>query len=321
MKKALVCGAGGFIGWHLVKRLKEEGFWVHGVDARQSRYKKTYADNFTIQNLGDLDSCKSLFLNTKYDEVYQLAADMGGAGFVFTGDNDARIMHNSAVINLNMVECCKLYKVGKVFYSSSACVYPHPNIDSLDYNESAAYPAQPVNEYGWEKLFSERLYLAYHRNYDLGVRIARFHTIFGPYSTWTGGREKAVAAICRKIAMAPSGGTVEIWGDGKQTRSFLYIDDCIEGIRRLVQSDFIGPVNIGSKEMVSIDTLVSYIAQIAKKTIHIKHIDGPLGVKGRISDNSLIKEKLGWEPTYDLRLGLSKIYSWIKEQVDNEPKC
>jgi nucleoside-diphosphate-sugar epimerase len=318
MKKALVCGAGGFIGSHLVKRLKKEGYWVRGIDLKYPEFGETNADDFVIGDLRDLYICKYV-TDIKFDEVYQLAADMGGAGFVFTGENDADIMRNSATINLNMVDTCYKRNIKKMFYSSSACVYSEYNQmdpDNPKCSEDSAYPAAPDSEYGWEKLFSERLYLAYHRNYGMEVYIARFHNIFGPEGTWTGGREKAPAALCRKVAMAPDGGEIEMWGDGKQTRSFLYIDECLEGVRRLMNSNFVGPVNIGSEEMVTINQLAEIIMDITGKKLFIKHIPGPLGVRGRNSDNKLIQEKLGWKPTMKLKEGLKITYEWIKEQIE-----
>lgn len=321
-KIALVCGAGGFIGGHLVKKLKDEGFKVVGADLKKPQFGKTEADKFLVGDLTDQKFVNKVF-NQKYDEVYQLAADMGGAGYIFSGENDANIMTNSALINLNVLRKAVETKVGKIFYSSSACIYPEHN--QLDPNnpklsEESAYPAAPDSEYGWEKLFSERLFLAYHRNFGLEVRVARFHNIFGPKGTWTGGREKAPAAMCRKIAEAKPGGTIEIWGDGKQTRTFLYVDECLNGVRRLMDSDFIGPVNIGSEEMVSINELAEMVMKIADKKVKIKHIKGPLGVRGRTSDNKLIKKKLGWKPTSKLEDGLRETYSWISEQVDKSAK-
>lgn len=318
MKKALVCGAGGFIGGHLVKKLKGEGFWVRGVDLKEHEFSETAADEFVVGDLRDPEVVAKV-LNHNFDEVYQLAADMGGAGFIFTGDNDADIMHNSALVNLNIVHRAKEMSVKKIFYSSSACVYPEHNqldADNPTTEESSAYPAAPDSEYGWEKLFSERLYLSFARNHGLDVRVARFHNIFGPEGTWTGGREKAPAAMCRKVAETEDGGTIEMWGDGKQTRSFLYVDECLEGVRRLMDSDFTGPVNIGSEEMVTINQLVEIVADIAGKKININHIDGPLGVRGRNSDNRLIKDKLGWAPSRKLKDGLEKTYEWISEEVD-----
>lgn len=320
MKKALVCGAGGFIGAHLVKRLVKEGYWVRGVDLKYPPFAETAAHDFVIGDLRDPQICRYV-VDQPFDEVYQLAADMGGAGFVFTGDNDADIMHNSALINLNMLEASWKRNVKKIFYSSSACIYPKYNQEDPDNPKTAeesAYPAMPDSEYGWEKLFSERLYLAFHRNYGMNVRIARFHNIFGPEGSWNDGREKAPAAMCRKVAMAEDGGEIEMWGDGKQTRSFLYIDECLEGVRRLMQSDWTGPVNIGSEEMVTINGLAELIMDIAGKSLRIKHIPGPLGVRGRNSDNSLIQEKLGWKPKQPLRTGLEITYKWIEEQVKKQ---
>src|ERR1017187_4405624 len=317
MKTAIVCGAGGFIGGHLVNRLKAEGYWVRGVDLKENEYGNMAADHFVIGDLRNQAVCASLF-DRPVDEVYQLAADMGGAGFVFTGEHDADIMHNSATINLNCLEYGRLAGVKKFFYSSSACMYPEYN--QLDPNnpkcsEDSAYPAAPDSEYGWEKLFSERLYLAYMRNYGVQVRVARFHNIFGPEGTWCGGREKAPAELCRKVAEAGDGGAIEIWCDGCQTRSFLYIDECVEGVRRLMESDCAEPVNIGSEEMVTINQLATMIMDIAGKKLSIKHIPGPLGVRGRNSDNRLIREKLGWAPSRPLREGLEKTYHWIEERV------
>ena len=317
MKTALVCGAGGFIGSHLVKRLKREGYWVRGVDLKFPKYSTTAADDFLQGDLRDPLICRTV-VDRSFDEVYQLAADMGGAGFVFTGENDADIMHNSALININMLEACVRRNVKKIFYSSSACIYPEsiqtdPNNPGL--NEEMAYPAGPDSEYGWEKLFSERLYFAFMKNHEIDVRIARFHNIFGPEGSWSDGREKAPAAFCRKVAEAEDGGKIEMWGDGKQTRSFLYIDECLEGVRRLMESDFHGPVNIGSDEMVSINQLAEYAMDIAGKKLIIKHIPGPLGVRGRNSENSLIREKLGWAPNYPLKKGLEITYKWIEQQV------
>lgn len=317
-KTALVCGAGGFIGSHLAKRLKQEGFWVRGVDLKYPEFSKTAADDFVIGDLRVPAVCRSI-TDHPFDEVYQLAADMGGAGFVFTGEHDSEIMHNSAMINLNMVDICCKAGVKKIFYSSSACVYPQYNQmdpDNPECSEDSTYPAAPDSEYGWEKLFSERIYLSYYRNNGLAVRIARFHNIFGPEGTWNDGREKVPAALCRKVAEAQNGGEIEIWGDGKQTRSFLYIDECLEGVRRLMHSDFTGPVNIGSDEMITINGLAEMIMDIAgQKKLTIKHIEGPLGVRGRNSDNRLIREKLGWEPKFPLRDGLAKTYQWIERQV------
>jgi nucleoside-diphosphate-sugar epimerase len=318
MKEALVCGAGGFIGSHLVKRLKKEGYWVRGVDLKHPEFSKTAADDFVIGDLRDQRVCKDISGDIHFDEVYQLAADMGGAGYVFTGEHDANIMHNSATINVNMAERCRITGVGKIFYSSSACIYPKYNQEDPNNpkcSENSAYPALPDSEYGWEKLFSERLYLAYCRNYGMQIRIARFHNIFGPDGSWNDGREKAPAAICRKVAMAEDGGEIEIWGDGRQTRSFLYIDECLEGVRRLMASEFTGPVNIGSEEMVTINQLTNMIMEIAGKKLRIKHINGPQGVRGRNSDNKVIEEKLGWAPKMKLKDGLQITYEWIHKQV------
>jgi GDP-D-mannose 3',5'-epimerase len=318
MNRALVCGAGGFIGSHLVKRLKKGRFWVRGVDLKYPEFNETAADDFIIGDLRDQTVCKNITSDIQFDEVYQLAADMGGAGYVFTGDHDADIMHNSATINLNMVERCRISGVKKIFYSSSACIYPKYNQEDPNNpkcSEDSAYPAIPDSEYGWEKLLSERLYLAYYKNYGMRVHIARFHNIFGPEGAWNDGREKAPAAICRKVAQATDGGEIEIWGDGKQTRSFLYIGECLEGVERLMESDFLGPVNIGSEEMVTINQLAKVIMDIAGKRLKIMHVDGPQGVRGRNSDNRLIKERLKWEPTQPLRVGLEKTYKWIEEQV------
>jgi nucleoside-diphosphate-sugar epimerase len=317
-KLALVCGAGGFIGSHLVKNLKQDGYWVRGVDLKEPEFGESAADDFVIADLRLAESWERI-LDRKFDEVYQLAADMGGAGFVFTGTHDAEIMHNSAMINLHMAHYGVQREVGKIFYSSSACMYPAYNQeDPLNpkCGEDTAYPAAPDSEYGWEKLFSERMYFAFKRNYNLDVRVARFHNIFGPEGTWDGGREKAPASFCRKVAMAEDGGEIEMWGDGEQTRSFLYIDGCVEAVRRLMASDFVGPVNIGSEEMVTINQMAEMIMQIAGKKLTVKHIPGPLGVRGRNSDNKLIREKLGWEPNVRLADGLAKTYSWIKSQIE-----
>ncbi|TNE61443.1 MAG: NAD-dependent epimerase/dehydratase family protein [Alphaproteobacteria bacterium] len=316
-KTALVLGAGGFIGSHLVKRLKAEGFWVRGVDLKFPEFAETEADDFVIGDLREQSICREV-IDRRFDEVYQLAADMGGAGYIFTGMHDADIMHNSAVINLNVADLCHKRNIKRIFYSSSACMYPAYNQEDPDNpncSEDSAYPAAPDSEYGWEKLFSERLYLAYNRNFGMQCRVARFHNIFGPEGTWTGGKEKAPAAICRKVASAKDGSEIEIWGDGSQTRSFLFIDECIEGILRLTRSDFEGPVNIGSDEMVSINQLVDMVSQIAGKSLKKHHIDGPQGVRGRNSDNRLIEEKLGWRPNATLYSGLEKTYAWIERQV------
>jgi GDP-D-mannose 3', 5'-epimerase len=316
-RSALVCGAGGFIGSHLVSRLKREGYWVRGVDLKFPCYSETAADDFMIGDLRDPLVCRQI-VDGRFDEVYQLAADMGGAGYIFTGEHDADVMHNSASINLNMLDACRKRNVRKVFYSSSACIYPAYNQADPDNpicTEESAYPAAPDSEYGWEKLFSERLYVAFNRNYGMTNRVARYHNIFGPEGTWEGGREKAPAAVCRKVARAANNGEIEIWGDGMQTRSFLYIDECLEGTIRLARSGFEGPLNIGSEEMVTINQLVDIVAEIAGKKIRKKHIAGPLGVRGRNSDNRLIKERLGWRPSMALRDGLAKTYEWIERQV------
>ena len=316
MRRVVVCGAGGFIGGHLVKRLKREGFWVRGVDLKEHEYARSMADEFILDDLRDPDAARRAVEGV--EEVYQLAADMGGAGYIFTGEHDAAVMHNSATINLNILEHGRLAGGRKFFYSSSACIYPEYNqLDPANpiCSEDSAYPAAPDSEYGWEKLFSERLYLAYARNYGLTVRIARFHNIFGPEGTWDGGREKAPAAICRKVAEAQDGSEIEIWGDGEQTRSFLYIDECVEGVRRLMNSDFTGPVNIGSEEMVTINHLAAEATAISGKCLGVRHVDGPLGVRGRNSDNRLIWRELCWKPSLPLRIGLEKTYYWIQKQV------
>ena len=320
--RALVIGAGGFIGGHLVDRLKAEGYWVRGVDKKYHDFKASRADEFVIADLRLFENC-NLVIDDTIDEIYQLAADMGGAQFVFTQENDADIMHNSALINLNVCQVCavwqrvsKKFQNTKIFYSSSACVYPEYNQldpDNPKCFEDSVYPAEPDSEYGWEKLFSERLYFAFAKNKGLNIRIARLHNVFGPFGTWKGGREKAPAALCRKVA-SENNGTIDVFGDGKQTRSFLYVDECIEGIRRLMKSDFVGPVNIGSEEMVTIDKLVEIIETVSNKNICINHIDGPTGVRGRNSDNKLIREKLGWAPTQPLKEGIKKTYEWIAEQ-------
>jgi nucleoside-diphosphate-sugar epimerase len=340
-KTALVLGAGGFIGSHMVKRLRSEGYWVRGVDLKLPEYSESEANEFIIGDLRDVSFVERTlqykgpyrnfynFVPSKYidtfDEIYQFAADMGGAGFVFTGENDADIMHNSVTINLNVLEAqrqlndFKEVNKTKIFYSGSACMYPEYNQldpDNPDCREESAYPANPDSEYGWEKLFSERLYFAYYRNYDIPVRVARYHNIFGPEGTWVGGREKAPAAICRKVAeLSLTGGTIDVWGDGKQTRSFLYIDECVEATRRMMDSDFIGPVNIGSEEMVTINQLVDIAAKVAVKNVEKNHIDGPLGVRGRNSNNDLIREKLGWDYSQTLEDGIRKTYNWIHTQI------
>ena len=327
MKTALVCGAGGFIGSHLVKRLKKENFWVRGVDLKYPEFSDTHADEFIIGDLRDpivSDAALSSPNGKNFDEVYQLAADMGGAGYIFTGDNDADIMHNSAQINLNICNIARLKNIKKILYSSSACIYPLHNQldpDNPRCHESSAYPANPDSEYGWEKLFSERLYLAYRKNYDMDTKIVRYHNIFGPEGTWRGGKEKAPAAICRKVAQATNGTSIPIWGDGKQTRSFLYIDECIDGTLKLMRSKkFYGPVNIGSEEMVTINDLSKIIINVSGKTLSIQHINGPTGVRGRNSDNTLIRKKLLWEPSKPLYYGIQKTFQWISNQVCNSQK-
>jgi len=341
-KTALVLGAGGFIGSHMVTRLREEGYWVRGVDLKYPEFSSTKAHEFIRGDLRDISIVRRVIRFTGYlgnfyeqiaekfampfDEIYQFAADMGGAGFVFTGENDADIMHNSCSINLNVLDEQREFNksVGnrtKIFYSGSACMYPEHNQldpDNPDCREDSAYPAAPDSEYGWEKLFSERLYLAYNRNHDIPVRIARYHNIFGVEGTWDGGREKAPAAICRKVAKLPvTGGTIDVWGDGEQTRSFLYIDECIEATRRLMDSDFLGPVNIGSEQMVTINELVDTVAKVSGKVVEKNHIDGPLGVRGRNSNNDLVREKLGWDYSQTLEEGISKTYSWINSQIES----
>jgi nucleoside-diphosphate-sugar epimerase len=317
LRSALVCGAGGFIGSHLVKRLKAEGWWVRGVDLKFPSFSETQADDFVVGDLRNQDFCRAI-VDHRFDEVYQLAADMGGAGYIFTAEHDADIMHNSATINLNMLDACQKRNIAGVFYSSSACMYPAYNQEDPNNPvcvESSAYPAAPDSEYGWEKLFSERLYLAYNRNYGMRNRVARYHNIFGPEGTWDGGKEKAPAAVCRKVARAANHGEIEIWGDGSQTRSFLYIDECVEGTLRLTRSDFAGPVNIGSEEMVTINQLVDLVSDIAGKRLHKNHVSGPTGVRGRNSDNRLIEQRLGWKPSASLRSGLERTYAWIEQQV------
>ena len=346
VKKALVLGAGGFIGSHMVKRLRAEGYWVRGVDLKFPEFSEHQANEFVLGDLRDVTFVERViqykgdagnfykFVPSRYlqgfDEIYQFAADMGGAGFVFTGENDADIMHNSVTINLNVLESVRKFNdflgknFTKIFYSGSACMYPEHNQldpDNPDCREDSAYPADPDSEYGWEKLFSERLYFAYHRNYGIPVRVSRYHNIFGPEGTWDGGREKAPAAICRKVAQLPQvGGTIEVWGDGEQTRSFLYIDECIEATRRMMDSNFIGPVNIGSEEMVRINQLVEITAKVAGVPVKRKHkMDAPLGVRGRNSNNDLVRSKLGWDYSMTLEEGISKTYAWIKKQVNDTP--
>ncbi len=327
-KTALVLGAGGFIGSHMVKRLRSEGYWVRGVDIKYPDFSESAADEFIQGDLREVGLVARVLdvEGDSFDQIYQFAADMGGAGYIFTDEHSADIMHNSATINLNVlneqVALNRLLGVNKtkIFYSSSACMYPeHNQLDpnNPDCRETSAYPANPDSEYGWEKLFSERLYLTYNRNYDIPVRVARYHNIFGPEGTWDGGREKAPAAICRKVAqLSPQGGTIEVWGDGLQTRSFLFIDECIEATWRLMQSDFLGPVNIGSEEMVTINQLVETAAKVANKEVEKQHIlDAPLGVRGRNSNNDLVREKLGWDYSQSLEEGIRKTYNWICLQL------
>jgi len=345
MKKILVLGGGGFIGGHLAKRLKNEGCWVRVVDIKPKHEYfeiEEFCNEYICGDLRDPQLVSNVMFapnqtstedkNNSFDEVYQLAADMGGAGYIFTGENDANVMHNSALINLNVVYYASNFNVKKIFYSSSACMYPeHNQLDPENPNceESSAYPANPDSEYGWEKLFSERLFFAFNRNYGLDVRVARFHNIFGPYGTWDGGKEKAPAAMCRKAAETPNGGEIEVWGDGLQTRSFLYIDECLDAVFKLMESDFMGPVNIGSEEKVTINELAQMAIDISKKNIEIKNLDGeeflikygfkcPVGVRGRTSDNKLYEEKVGWVVSEPLRIGLEKTFDWIDEQVKNK---
>jgi GDP-D-mannose 3',5'-epimerase len=323
VKTALVLGAGGFIGSHLAKRLKAEGFFVRGVDLKHPEFGASAADEFVIGDLREQDVVRTVY-DRHFDEVYQLAADMGGAGYIFTGEHDADIMHNSATINLNVADQANKQGVGALFYSSSACMYPAYNQldpDNPNCEESSAYPADPDSEYGWEKLFSERLYLSYARNYGMKVHVARYHNIFGPEGTWQGGKEKAPAAVCRKVAMAQRGGDVEVWGDGLQTRSFLYIDECVEGTIRLTRSDKTGPYNIGSDEMVTISGLVDMVSELAGKPVGKRYVPGPTGVRGRNSDNRLIEAELGWRPSEPLRDGLAKTYEWIEAQVMAQDKA
>jgi len=329
MMKAVVMGGGGFIGSHMVKRLKKEGYYVKAVDLKYPEFSETKADDFIIGDLRD-PKVVSDVIDCDYDELYQFAADMGGAGYIFTGENDANVMHNSAIINLNVAHECVKKGVKKIFYSSSACMYPAYNQEDPDNpkcNEDSAYPAMPDSEYGWEKLFSERLYFAFNRNYKLNIRVARFHNIFGPEGTWDGGKEKAPAAMCRKAALAKDGGSIEVWGDGKQTRSFLFIDECIESVRRLMASDFMGPVNIGSEEMISINNFAQMAIDISNKNITISNIQGkefenkygfpcPVGVKGRNSDNKLFEEKVNWVPSQPLVEGMKKTFDWISSQIN-----
>jgi len=342
-KTALVLGAGGFIGSHMATRLKSEGYWVRGVDIKRPEYSETTCDEFITGNLTDADLVRRVikfagdqgnFYNSvpeqyiqPFDEIYQYAADMGGAGYIFSGENDSEVMYNSATVNLNLLKAQldlnneKGVNKTKIFYSSSACMYPEyaqMEVDNPGLKEADAYPAGPDSEYGWEKLFSERLYAAFNRNHGIPVRVARFHNIYGTDSTWEGGKEKSPAAMCRKVAYCEDGGTIDIWGDGEQTRSFLYIDECLEATRRLMESEFMGPVNIGSEEMVTINELVATVARVAGKTININHIEGPLGVRGRNSNNDLIREKLNWDYGMSLEDGIRKTYDWISDQIKNK---
>ena len=323
-KTILVCGAGGFIGTHLANDLKSKGHNVIGVDIKHPLYEDTQCDEFYKQDLRDPSMVDFIFTQHDFDEVYQLAADMGGAGYIFVGENDADIMHNSATINLNVLESARKHTVAstlKIFYSSSACMYPEHNQldpDNPDLAEHTAYPANPDSDYGWEKLFSERLYLAYGRCYNMNVKIARFHNIFGPEGSWNNGKEKAPAALCRKVALAPhAGGVIDVWGPGNQTRSFLFIDECVEGIQRIMESDLTEPVNLGSTRKISINDLVLLIAERANKRVAINNIDGPLGVMGRTSDNKMIKETIDWAPDEDLETGITKTYDWILDQIES----
>lgn len=319
MKKAIVLGAGGFIGSHLVKRLKNEGCWVRGVDINYPEFSPTVADEFIIGDLRNLDVVNKAILKDA-DEVYQLAADMGGAGYIFTGEHDADVMSNSVLINLNTARVAVQKNVKAVFYSSSACIYPkHNQMDPANplCSEQSAYPADPDSEYGWEKLFSERLFLSYRRNYNLNVKIARYHNVYGPESNWNNGKEKVPAALCRKIAIAENNGTIDIWGDGNQTRSFLYIDDCIDATIKLIRSDKTAVYNIGSEEMISINEFAKLIMNIANKQLTINNISGPEGVRGRCSNNSLIYSDLNWKPITNLRSGIQYFYEWINIQVQN----
>lgn len=315
MKKVLVCGAGGFIGTHLVSSLKAQGHYVIGADLKYPEYTKTMADQFYQYDLRDQKQV-SMLVTEDIDEIYQLAADMGGAGYIFTKENDADIMHNSAQINLNIANEMIKKGVKNIFYTSSACMYPGYN--QVDPNnplmkEDSAYPADPDSEYGWEKLFSERLYLSYARNHNLRVRIARLHNVFGPLGAWNNGKEKAPAALCRKVA--ESTGSIEVWGPGTQTRSFLYIDECIEGIHKIMNSDYDRPLNLGSERMISINDLAKLISEIAGKKIVIDNIPGPTGVMGRNSDNTLIKQVIGWAPVDNLEYGIQQTYNWISKQL------
>ena len=324
MKTALVLGAGGFIGSHMVKRLKREGYWVRGVDLKYPEFSQTEANEFIKKDLSIYDNLLDVinFKKTAFDEIYQFAADMGGAGYIFTGDNDSQIMENSALINLNLLRAQSKFNAKydinktKIFYSSSACIYPdykQSDVNNPGLKESDAYPADPDSEYGWEKLFSERMFLAFNKNNKIPVAIARYHNIYGPESTWDGGKEKSPAAMCRKVIQSDA--SIEIWGDGQQTRSFLYIDECIEATRKLMQSSFVGPINIGSEEMVTINQLVDIACNVEGKVLRKIHIPGPLGVRGRNSQNDIIREKLNWDYSMTLKEGIEKTYLWIKDQI------
>lgn len=317
MKKILVCGAGGFIGTHLVEKLKQQGNYIIAADLHLPLYSITSADEFHIMDLREQENVRKLITND-IDAIYQLAADMGGAGYIFTGEHDADIMHNSCQINLNILDSMVKAGVKNIFYSSSACMYPSYNQENPDnplLTEDSAYPANPDSEYGWEKLFSERLYMTYAKNYGLRVRIARFHNIFGPRGSWNNGKEKAPAALCRKVALCKDNGVIDVWGPGNQTRSFLFIDECIEGVQRIMASDYNNPLNLGSTCMISINQLVLLIGQVVGKSITIRNIDGPIGVMGRNSDNKLIKEMINWEPNENLEVGIKKTYTWIEQQI------
>ena len=322
MKKILVCGAGGFIGTYLVESLKAQGHYVIGADLHYPLYSESKADEFIIADLRVYSNVDHI-IRSDLDEVYQLAADMGGAGYIFTGEHDADIMHNSCQINLNVLDIMRKKGIKKVFYSSSACMYPSHNQEDPDnplLAEDSAYPANPDSEYGWEKLFSERLYMTYERNYGITARIARFHNIFGPRGSWNNGKEKAPAALCRKVALCEDKGVIDVWGPGNQTRSFLFIDECIEGIHRIMASDYNQPLNLGSTRMISINQLVFLIAKLNGKNVSIRNIDGPRGVMGRNSDNKLISETINWMPDEDLETGLIKTYAWIQSQIDQGAK-
>ena len=320
LKKILVCGAGGFIGSHLVKALKEiPNTWVYGIDLKHPEFSKSEAHVMSIGDLRDMRVCEKLFSHNKFDEVYQLAADMGGAGYINTGDHDADVMSNSALININVVKMCHKYKVKKILFTSTACVYPEEN--QLDPNhpiciEDCVYPANPDTEYGWEKLFSERVYQAYHKNYGMDIRIIRLHNVFGPEGTWEGGKEKAPAAICRKVINARK--YVEVWGEGDQTRSFMYIDECVTGLLKIMESNITDPINLGSDRLISMNDFTQMVIDLSEKNLTIKNVKGPEGVKGRKSDNTMILERLGWAPSNDLEHGVAITYEWIKEQVKSK---